>query len=38
VYGIFRNADAAKKAAKLLGKQGIRAVATRPIGRKKFWK
>jgi 4-diphosphocytidyl-2-C-methyl-D-erythritol kinase len=38
VYGIFRNADAAKKAAKLLGKQGIRAVATRTIGRKEFWK
>jgi 4-diphosphocytidyl-2-C-methyl-D-erythritol kinase len=38
VYGVFRNAAAAKKAAKLLNKQGIAAEATRTIGRKEFWK
>jgi 4-diphosphocytidyl-2-C-methyl-D-erythritol kinase len=38
VYGIFRNAAAAKKAAKQLGTQGINAVATRTIGRREFWK
>jgi 4-diphosphocytidyl-2-C-methyl-D-erythritol kinase len=38
VYGIFRNAAAAKKAAKALQRQGIEAVATRTIGRKEFWK
>jgi 4-diphosphocytidyl-2-C-methyl-D-erythritol kinase len=38
VYGIFRNAAAAKKAAKLLEQQGITATATRTVGRKEFWK
>jgi 4-diphosphocytidyl-2-C-methyl-D-erythritol kinase len=37
VYGIFRNAGEAKKAAKQLQKQGIEAVATRTISRKEFW-
>jgi 4-diphosphocytidyl-2-C-methyl-D-erythritol kinase len=38
VYGIFRTAAAAKKAARALEKQGISAVATRTIGRREFWK
>jgi 4-diphosphocytidyl-2-C-methyl-D-erythritol kinase len=38
VYGICRDQGEAKKAAKALKKQGIRAEATRTISRKEFWK
>jgi 4-diphosphocytidyl-2-C-methyl-D-erythritol kinase len=38
VYGIFRTAGAAKKAAQQLQKDGIKAEATRTLGRKEFWK
>jgi 4-diphosphocytidyl-2-C-methyl-D-erythritol kinase len=38
VYGIFRNAGAAKKAVRQLQKDGIKAEATRTLGRKEFWK
>ena len=37
VYGIFRTAAAAKKAARQLQKDGIAAEATRTVGRKEFW-
>ena len=37
VYGIFRTAAAAQKAARQLQKDGIAAEATRTVGRKEFW-
>jgi len=38
VYGLFRSAAEATKAARNLRKQGLRAVATRTLTRRQYWK
>jgi len=38
VYGLFRNREAAARAARRLHKQGLKAIATTTIGRARYWK
>ena len=38
LYGLFRSADEAAKAASLLQKQGLKAMATRTLPRREYWK